>query len=107
MNWAKIGTNRKGLLSISDTQNELLPVPLSGSSGLMSATTSSDLSAVLIILTANPWSVILLSSYFTDEEIEAQRGGVTCPKPHSCSEAELASAHKAFCCMGVGPPMHQ
>ena len=30
------------------------------------------------------WPVLLLS-YFTDKETEAQRGGVTCPKPHSRS----------------------
>lgn len=52
---------------------------------------------------------VLLLSCFTDEEIEVQRSEVTCPKPHSWEEAELASARKAFCCVvmvaqaSVGP----
>lgn len=41
------------------------------------------------------WSALLLLSYLTDEETEAQRGGVTRP--------QLASARKASCYRGINP----
>ena len=49
------------------------------------------------------WPVLLLS-YLTDKETEAQRGGVTCPKPHSQS---AGISTQCSLLRGCWPPVHQ
>lgn len=113
MNWSKMGRNRKVLLSTKVTLkiSYYFHIPLTGSS--VSSTISNDLSAIInicpqIINIIDPhsepmWSVLLLS-YFKDEEIEAQRGGVIRPKPHS----RLAGiSMPSFLLHGRWPPIHQ
>ena len=62
------------------------------------------LKIINIKLHSKPLWPVLLLSYFTDKEMEAQRGEVTCPKSHSRS---VGISTQRFLLHGCWPPVHQ